>query len=172
MSSKNWLHLDRGLAYRRQVSYMRNIGTRLAMSTRAAAQIRSAILNGKLAPAARIRQEDLAERLGVSRQPVRHALLMVERKCLVRIVPKHGSIVAPVERKLILEFYDLREAVEPYVASLLARDKTDSNPQGCSKSSSKAAKRWHPTDSPASLSWTSSFITRCTRPQAIRSLPT
>lgn len=85
------------------VSYMRNIRTQPGMTTRAAAEIRSAILNGKLAPAARIRQEDLAERLGISRQPVRHALLMLEREGLVRIVPKHGAIVAPLERKLILE---------------------------------------------------------------------
>jgi DNA-binding GntR family transcriptional regulator len=93
------------------------------MSALAAAEIRSAILSGKLAPAARIRQEDLAERLGVSREPIRHALLLLEREGLVRIVPKHGAIVTPLERKLMLDIYDLREAVEPYVAAKLAGQK-------------------------------------------------
>jgi DNA-binding GntR family transcriptional regulator len=91
-----------------------------AMSERVALQIRKAILAGNLAPSSRIRQEVIAKRLGVSRQPIRHALLVLEREGLVRILPNKGAIVSPLDRRLIMEIYEFREAVEAHVAEKVA----------------------------------------------------
>ena len=66
------------------------------VSTRAAEEIRAAISNGTLAPGSRMRQEELAAKLGVSREPIRKALLLLEREGLVNVV-KRGAIVAPVD---------------------------------------------------------------------------
>ena len=51
-------------------------------STRVAAYLREAILGGELKPGDRIRQEEVAERLGASRLPVREALRMLEAEGL------------------------------------------------------------------------------------------
>jgi DNA-binding GntR family transcriptional regulator len=99
---------------------MENLSNFPAMSSRAADEIRSAIFSGEMAPGARVRQEELAAKLGISREPIRHALLMLEREGLVRTAPKRGMIVAPLERKMILDIYDLREATEPYFTARLA----------------------------------------------------
>ena len=49
----------------------------------ATTELRNAILSGSLAPGTWLRQEELAERFGVSRMPVRQALLALEREGLV-----------------------------------------------------------------------------------------
>lgn len=105
---------------------MNLIAPQPAYSLRAAAEIRAAILNGSLPPGARIRQEELAARLGVSREPVRHALLLLEREGLVSSVNR-GAMVSPVDLPLIGEIYEFREVVEGYVAAKVASRK-DFNP--------------------------------------------
>lgn len=104
-----------------EVSPVRSISPAPAMSERAAAEIRDAILAGALAPGSPVRQEDLATRLGVSREPVRQALRVLEREGLVRTLPNRRAIVAPVDRALIVDIYELREAIEALVAAKLAR---------------------------------------------------
>jgi DNA-binding GntR family transcriptional regulator len=102
---------------------MRPIRVKPVLSARAAAEIRTAILNGQLAPGTRIRQETLANRLRVSREPIRHALLVLEHEGLVRTIPQRGTIVAPLDRALIVDIYDLREILEPRVTAKLAERK-------------------------------------------------
>ena len=55
--------------------------------------LRAAILEGEIAPGARLRAEALAERFGTSRTPIREALLMLEREGLVSVEPHRGAIV-------------------------------------------------------------------------------
>jgi DNA-binding GntR family transcriptional regulator len=87
----------------------------------ATTELRNNILSGSLAPGTRLRQEDLAARLGVSRMPVRQALSVLEREGLVKADPWRGTIVAPLERETIRDMYAFREMVERYVASTLAQ---------------------------------------------------
>jgi DNA-binding GntR family transcriptional regulator len=75
--------------------------------------IRAAILDGRLKPGDRIRQEDIARRLGTSRIPVREALSQLETEGLVSLVPHSGARVAVMDREGFSELYRLREAVEP-----------------------------------------------------------
>ena len=58
--------------------------------------IRKQILSGALNPEAPLRQEELAEQLGVSRQPISHALVLLEREGLISDYGRKGKMVAPI----------------------------------------------------------------------------
>ncbi|WP_394278260.1 GntR family transcriptional regulator [Microbacterium sp.] len=60
-------------------------------------RLRDAIVNGTLAPDEQLRDADLAAWLGVSRTPVREALLELARAGLVRAVPGRSTVVAPID---------------------------------------------------------------------------
>lgn len=100
---------------------MRRIQRPSDLSGRVAERLREAILRGDLGPGRRIRQEELADRLGVSRAPVRQALVILEREGLVRTDPGRGAVVAPLTVDLIRDLYQLRTGVERHVAECLAR---------------------------------------------------
>lgn len=91
---------------------------------RVAAQVRAAILSGEYEPGARIRQEDLADRLGASRVPVREALRMLEAEGLITLVANTGAWVAQLSPAECDELYQVRERIEPlllrYNAPLLS----------------------------------------------------
>jgi DNA-binding GntR family transcriptional regulator len=86
----------------------------------ATAALRQEILAGSLAPGTRLRQEQLAARLGVSRMPVRQALAVLEGEGLVKTDPWRGTIVAPLDPDAIRDMYAFRGMVERYVAFTLA----------------------------------------------------
>ncbi|MBI3049420.1 MAG: GntR family transcriptional regulator [Acidobacteria bacterium] len=90
----------------------------------ATTQLRNAILSGSLPPGARLRQVDLATRFGVSRMPVRQALLALEQEGLVKIDAWRGSIVAPLDADTIRDMYAVRAILERLVAKTLAERKT------------------------------------------------
>jgi DNA-binding GntR family transcriptional regulator len=80
--------------------------------------LRTAITSGRLAPDERIKQEQIAAELGVSRTPVREALHLLEREGLVRLVPRRGAIVQGFTAADVRELYELRELLEPAAAEL------------------------------------------------------
>lgn len=84
-----------------------------AAGLRVADALRSAILDGDWAPGDRIRQEDLAERYGASRVPVREALRTLESEGLVTLVANTGAWVAEISLAECEEMYQLRERIEP-----------------------------------------------------------
>jgi DNA-binding GntR family transcriptional regulator len=103
--------------------------TREAAEDSATAELRTAILTGSLSPGTRLRQEELAAQFGVSRMPVRQALLSLEREGLVRTDRWHQTIVAPLEVDMIRDMYEFRAVIERYVAETLAnRADFDSSP--------------------------------------------
>ena len=61
--------------------------------------LRDAIVSGDLAPGARLRDQDLAERLGVSRTPVREALQRLEDEGLIETNPRASTRVAPLDAR-------------------------------------------------------------------------
>jgi DNA-binding GntR family transcriptional regulator len=83
-------------------------------------QIRTAILEGGLVPGSKIAQDALAAELGVSRLPVRQALLVLQREGLVSLDHGRGAVVAPFDVKFISDLFDFRATVDGYVAGLLA----------------------------------------------------
>lgn len=76
-------------------------------------QVREAILEGRLKPGIRIRQQELAQQFGVSRIPVREALRRLESEGLITVVPHSGARVARMDIDECNELYRLREMIEP-----------------------------------------------------------
>lgn len=82
-----------------------------------------AICRRQLAPGARIAQEDLAERLAVSRQPISHALQRLKQQGLVREAGRRGLVVAPIEADYMRALYEVRAALERGRAAVATGDK-------------------------------------------------
>jgi DNA-binding GntR family transcriptional regulator len=80
-----------------------------------------AICNRLLPPGTRIAQEDLAERLGVSRQPVSHALQLLKQQGLVRDAGGRGLVVAPIDADYVHALYEVRAALDAIAAARAAR---------------------------------------------------
>jgi DNA-binding GntR family transcriptional regulator len=85
--------------------------------------LRELILDHTLKPNERLRQEDLAARLGVSRMPVRDALKQLEAEGLVLQTPR-GAVVADMSPDVIWEDYVIRAALEG-TATRLAVERID-----------------------------------------------
>jgi len=73
----------------------------------AAEHIRVAILSGDLKPGERIDQDAIAEQLGVSRLPVREALISLDQEGLVNNIPRRGAYVATFSREDVIDHYQL-----------------------------------------------------------------
>jgi DNA-binding GntR family transcriptional regulator len=76
--------------------------------------IHESIVAGVFAPGERLRQEALATAIGVSRIPVRSALLQLESEGLVDFHPRRGAVVRSLTTAQLRELYELRELLEPY----------------------------------------------------------
>lgn len=77
-----------------------------------AERLREEIQHGTLAPGTRLRQNDVAQRFGVSTTPVREAFAQLQAEGLVRIDPHRGAVVFHPTVDDVLEFYEIREALE------------------------------------------------------------
>jgi DNA-binding GntR family transcriptional regulator len=86
--------------------------TGAASSERIAAYLREAILSGEIPPGSRIRQEDVADRLGTSRLPVREALRMLETEGLTQLEVNKGARVPSFDREDLDVIYQMRERIE------------------------------------------------------------
>lgn len=82
----------------------------------AAEQIREAIVDGRLEPGQRLKEEQLARELGISRTPVREALVMLQSEGLVDASPNRGSTVRTYTRGDLEEMYELRAMLEGHAA--------------------------------------------------------
>src|SRR5256885_16426996 len=91
-----------------------------------AALLEKEIIFGELAPMARLTEEEVASRYGVSRSPVREALRLLERDGLVLRAARRGIWVAPLSVKDFDEVYSCRIALEGIAAEQAAgsSDKT------------------------------------------------
>jgi len=83
--------------------------------------LRDAILTGKLVPGERLMENQLAEKLGVSRTPVREALRMLELENLVELVPRKGAQVLDMSEKDIVNILEVRSALEGLATSLACK---------------------------------------------------
>ncbi len=80
----------------------------------------AAIASGDLAPGQRLTQESVATLLGVSRQPVSHALQILKRRGLLIERGKRGLAVAPLDGNHIMNLYQIREMLDGLAARLAA----------------------------------------------------
>jgi DNA-binding GntR family transcriptional regulator len=77
-----------------------------------AERLRDEIQEGSLAPGTRLRQNEIAQRFGVSTTPVREAFAQLQAEGLVRIDPHRGAVVFHPTAEDLIEFYEIREVLE------------------------------------------------------------
>jgi DNA-binding GntR family transcriptional regulator len=89
-------------------------------------QVRTAIIEGYLKPKDHITEAGLTHQLGVSRTPVREALILLEREGLVDFYPNRGYFVRSFTAKDVEEIFSMRTALENLAAEInLAQDRLD-----------------------------------------------
>ena len=93
---------------------------RVRLVDEATSTLRAMILAGKLAPGTRLRQVDLAGRMGISRTPLREALMKLEQEGLITVLPRGGLRVLELDAEGVLELYELREVLDGLAARLAA----------------------------------------------------
>lgn len=74
--------------------------------------LRQAILRGELKPGERLMEIQLANKLGVSRTPIREAIRKLELEGLVLMIPRRGAEVAEITEKNLRDVLEVREALE------------------------------------------------------------
>jgi len=85
------------------------------------AEIRRRILDNVYPPGFQALEQALATELGVSRTPLREALIRLQKEGLVEVVPRHGVRVLPVSPTDMKEIYEILSALESLAAELAAR---------------------------------------------------
>jgi DNA-binding GntR family transcriptional regulator len=93
-------------------------------------QIKASIISLALPPASTLVESQLAEQLGVSKTPLRAALLKLEREGFVVSVPYKGSYVAPITLESLRHFHELRIAIEGHAIYMAATTFTDEDLAG------------------------------------------
>ena len=89
--------------------------------------IRDMILHRELEPGEKIIEEEMAERIGVSRTPLREALLRLETDGIVKFIPRRGAFVRRQNKQKIIEVLEVREVLEGLVARLAAQKMDSQN---------------------------------------------
>ena len=89
-------------------------------SDHVAEHLRTMIFSGRLRPGERLRQDQIAAELGVSRLPVREAVQVMERDGLVIVEPHLGAFVAPFDAQVIHDHFEIVGLVQGAAARRLA----------------------------------------------------
>jgi len=99
--------------------------------------IRDAIIEGRLEPGRRLKEEELARELGISRTPVREALLMLQAEDLVVATPNRGATVRVHDANDLHDLYELRALLEGYAtrsaAERISKPELDLLRQSCTR---------------------------------------
>jgi DNA-binding GntR family transcriptional regulator len=92
-------------------------------------QVKDALLeeitSGKLSPGERIIQEHIAQALGVSRQPVQQALLLLRNQGVLKDAGGRGLIVAPLDADHVAHIYEMRAVIEGLACRLAATHRAE-----------------------------------------------
>ncbi len=88
--------------------------------------IREAIILGELKPGERLMEVQLAEKMGVSRTPIREAIRKLELEGLVVMVPRKGAYVADLTKKDIIDVLEVRAVMDGLATQLAAERITES----------------------------------------------
>ncbi|MFB6723267.1 GntR family transcriptional regulator [Kribbella sp. NPDC056345] len=100
---------------------IRTIGAdHIALREQVLAELRRRIVDGDYAQGERLTETRLAEDFGVSRNPVREALRVVEAEGFVQILPRRGAVVATLDETAVRDLFSVREQLETLAAGLAA----------------------------------------------------
>jgi DNA-binding GntR family transcriptional regulator len=107
------------------VEQIRTIGAdHLALRDQVLNELRRRIVDGEYAQGERLTENRLAEDFGVSRNPVREALRVVETEGFVQILPRRGAVVATLDETAVRDLFAVRERLETLAAGLAAERAT------------------------------------------------
>lgn len=87
--------------------------------------LRQAILKGELEPGERLMEIQLAEKLGVSRTPIREAIRKLELEGLVLMIPRKGAEVARISEKSLRDVLEVRRSLEELAIELACERMTE-----------------------------------------------
>lgn len=87
--------------------------------------LRQAILKGELEPGERLMEIQLAERLGVSRTPIREAIRKLELEGLVLMIPRKGAEVARISENNLRDVLEVRRSLEELAIDLACQRMTE-----------------------------------------------
>lgn len=99
---------------------LRPVAQEPALTDRVRNAILEAIVDGSLRPGERLAQTQIAESLGVSRQPVSHALSVLKEQGILVELGRKGLTVAPMEAEHVRHLYQVRGALDALAARLSA----------------------------------------------------
>jgi DNA-binding GntR family transcriptional regulator len=98
---------------------------RMSFVDKAYREIRRRILDNEYPPAHQVLEHDLAAELGMSRTPVREALVRLQNENFVQLIPRHGMRVVPLSLEDLRELYEVLTALELTALERLVRLKPD-----------------------------------------------
>jgi DNA-binding GntR family transcriptional regulator len=96
-------------------------GARLPASERAYRILKRLILDNELPAGSQILELEAAARLGMSRTPIREAMVRLDQEGMVELRPRHGMRVLPISPDVLAEIYDILTALEGIAAESAAR---------------------------------------------------
>lgn len=84
-------------------------------------RIKQEILEVRLPPGFQAPEPEIAQKLGMSRTPVREALIRLEAEGLVELIPRRGARVLPISPEDLREIYEIFAVLEPEAAAAVAK---------------------------------------------------
>lgn len=100
------------------------IGERRLLHETGVDRLRDMIVQGALAPGARLNERALCERLGMSRTPLREALKVLSAEGLVALQPNRGAVVTTLTEPMVREIFEVIGALEALAGTLACRNMT------------------------------------------------
>src|SRR3954454_15696101 len=85
-------------------------------AVRAYAEVKARLLDGRFAGGTLLSENEIAQRLGLSRTPVRQAFVQLEAEGLLELYPRRGALVVPVAASEIEDVFEARLLVEEHCA--------------------------------------------------------
>jgi DNA-binding GntR family transcriptional regulator len=99
---------------------MTDLGVAGSLADSAFVRLREDIIRGELAPGSLLREDELTERLGVGRTPVREAVQRLRRDGYVTILPRRGTLVSEISIMDLAAIYEVRARMESWASRLAA----------------------------------------------------
>ena len=97
----------------------------VSLRDRVLEEVKERIIAGDLPTGARLHERNLSQELGVSRVPLREAILTLAAQGLVEMKPRIGAFVRPMTKDYVEDLFAIRMALEPLAASLAATNRDD-----------------------------------------------
>lgn len=101
---------------------MARIAKKKSLSNFVYKEIKNKILSNEFIPGDKLIESDLANEMGVSRTPIREALIKLSEEGLVEAFPRKSFIVSKISLKEAKDLYTLRKALEPVVIEEIAKE--------------------------------------------------